>query len=265
MIRQRMRWYAQTLRSCTRIALTSLQSWGSLHAFVVQFLVEPLLTYLFFYCFGMQLSDSSLSALVAAFVGSAWILALQCSANIVVFDRFAKTTTFLTLSSHQTARIFTWRYVVITFICFLSSLITSGIAVWLAGFGGFSLLSLSILLFFATVGGSIFGALGSIAGLFFSDGFAVTNVLLVVFPLVGGSVIPLTYFPPVITKALHLLPLCWLTDAARELGSAGSSEITAWIGALTALLALWMVAAILLWKLSVSTQRKTGHVEGMGI
>ena len=63
----------------------------------------------------------------------------------------------------------------------------------------FSLLSLSILLFFRSWE-AFFGALGSIAGLFFSDGFAVTNVLLVVFPLVGGSVIPLI-FSPVITKA----------------------------------------------------------------
>ena len=149
MIRERCACCAQVLSSYTRIALTSLQSWGSPHAFVVQFLIEPLLTYLFFYCFGIQLSDSSLSVLTAAFVGSAWILALQCSANIVAFDRFNGTMSLLTLSPRRSTALFIWRAIVILSICFLSSLVTAGISLWLTGFEMLSLLPrLGLLLFF---------------------------------------------------------------------------------------------------------------------
>lgn len=266
MIRERCACCAQALSSYTRIALTSLQSWGSPHAFVVQFLIEPLLTYLFFYCFGIQLSDSSLSVLTAAFVGSAWILALQCSANIVAFDRFNGTMSLLTLLPRRSTALFIWRAIVISSICFLSSLVTTGISLWLTGFEMLSLLPLLVLLlFFATVGGSVFGALGSVVGLFFSDGFAVTNIFLILFPLIGGSVVPLVYFPDMLTKVLHTLPLCWLTDAARSLWSGQILDVILCVWCAVALLILWIAVTILLWEFSVCVQRKTGHIEGMGI
>ncbi len=148
------------------ISLTSLSSYGSILAFCIQFFIEPIFSYLYFILFGMQLSASSMSLLVGILTLSSWLSAMQCSANIIVQDRFAKTIFMYLISQNRAMVFFLIRYITITVICFMSSLITSVIVLYIAAADVLALLvPLCISLILASLGGAIFGVFSSVIDL----------------------------------------------------------------------------------------------------
>ena len=234
------------------ISLTSLSSYGSILAFCIQFFIEPIFSYLYFILFGMQLSASSMSLLVGILTLSAWLSAMQCSANIIVQDRFAKTIFMYLISQNRAMVFFLIRYITITVICFMSSLVTSVIVLYIAAADVLALLvPLCISLILASLGGAIFGVFSSVIG------------LLLIIPILSGAVIPLYLFPNPLISICKCIPISWSVESVGLFLSFNTSDAFLLCGYALFLELLWILITLAFISFCNNRQRITGQIEGM--
>lgn len=246
------------------ISLTSLSSYGSILAFCIQFFIEPIFSYLYFILFGMQLSASSMSLLVGILTLSSWLSAMQCSANIIVQDRFAKTIFMYLISQNRAMVFFLIRYITITVICFMSSLVTSVIVLYIAAADVLALLvPLCISLILASLGGAIFGVFSSVIGLLLTDGFAVLNLLSISIPILSGAVIPLYLFPNPLISICKCIPISWIVESVGLFLSFNTSDAFLLCGYALFLELLWILITLAFISFCNNRQRITGQIEGM--
>ena len=212
----------------------------------------------------MQLSASSMSLLVGILTLSAWLSAMQCSANIIVQDRFAKTIFMYLISQNRAMVFFLIRYITITVICFMSSLVTSVIVLYIAAADVLALLvPLCISLILASLGGAIFGVFSSVIGLLLTDGFAVLNLLSISIPILSGAVIPLYLFPNPLISICKCIPISWIVESVGLFLSFNTSDAFLLCGYALFLELLWILITLAFISFCNNRQRITGQIEGM--
>lgn len=212
----------------------------------------------------MQLSASSMSLLVGILILSSWLSAMQCSANIIVQDRFAKTIFMYLISQNRAMVFFLIRYITITVICFISSLITSVIVLYIAAADVLALLvPLCISLILASLGGAIFGVFSSVIGLLLTDGFAVLNLLSISIPILSGAVIPLYLFPNPLISICKCIPISWIVESVGLFLSFNTSDAFLLCGYALFLELLWILITLAFISFCNNRQRITGQIEGM--
>lgn len=258
-----------------RMTLRSMPSMGSVPTTIVQIVAAPVFNTLFYMMLawsGVLLADPSASTgagpAIAALVGSGCVGVCTLVAETLANDRFEGTMPYMLLGGSSALVLWAGRIGAMLVVGVLSDL-ASLLAV-MATVGPFALswahwLLVAALILVSSLACLGVGLLVAVASLAMSDELFLSNTVGYVLPLVCGVVAPVSVFPRPFAAVLYVLPLPWLTDAARDLAAGDEVRAGIGMGVAVAIGAAWGLLAVICRRLAMTINRRHDNVTGLGI
>lgn len=259
-------------RTAFRVALRTMPDCGSPGAVAVQMTVSPAFTallYLMFAASGSAMGDAgatdTLASALAAATGTCCVQASVAMASLLAQDRFEGVLPYLAVGAGSQIPLWAGRITAQLVVssasacCALTASLMAGGTTPGVGTWPFMALLLPASLI-ASLG---LGLATAAVSLMCTDELLPANLVGYALPLLGGAVAPVGVFPGPIAAATRVLPVSWMTDAARALAAGARWDAGTAMAAGLTVGAAWAVAAALLWRSCRVMARRHGNVTAL--